>query len=357
MSCKRPSRPGCRIFPLPSSERSADTGGFVAIWRRRGLVAWLLFPVSILFLVLVTGRRALYRLGWLRRFRLPVSVVVIGNINVGGTGKTPLVVHLAQSLLSSGRHPGIVSRGYLGNTENVVEASPESDPGEVGDEPVLLARLSGCAVFVGRDRVAAARALLATNPDCDVILSDDGLQHYRLERDVEIAIFDAGRMQNGWMLPAGPLREPMDRLNQVDAVVINATAVSPAPTFACPTFVMSLQGSTFFRLDDPLITCSATELTGKALHAVAGIGEPRRFFDMLSNLGLSCSEHSFADHYDYRAEDIGFPGDAILTTEKDAVKLARLKLSLPVWVLPVAAEVSPALTEFVLEKLHGYSSS
>ena len=320
-------------------------------------MAWLLLPISILFLGLVAGRRALYRLGLLPRIRLSVAVVVVGNINVGGTGKTPLVIHLAQVLRSRGRHPGIVSRGYLGNSGNVAEVNPESDPGEVGDEPVLLARRSGCAVFVGRDRVAAARALLAANPDCDVILSDYGLQHYLLERDVEIAMFDAGRMQNGWMLPAGPLREPMARLNHVDAIVINNTAVSPAPTFVCPTFVMRLHGNIFFRLDDPLVTCSATELAGKALHAVAGIAEPRRFFDLLSDLGLNYSKHSFADHHDYRAEDIGFSGGAILTTEKDAVKLARLKLSLPVWVLPVAANVSPALVEFVLEKLHGCSSS
>ncbi|MCF8177999.1 MAG: tetraacyldisaccharide 4'-kinase [Sulfuritalea sp.] len=320
-------------------------------------MACLLFPGSIIFFVLVAGRRALYRLGFLPRIRLPVPVVVIGNINVGGTGKTPMVIHLAHALRSKGRRPGIISRGYLGNAGSVAEVSPRSDPGKVGDEPVLLAQRSDCPVFVGGDRVAAAKALLAANPACDVILSDDGLQHYRLERDVEIAMFDAGRLQNGWMLPAGPLREPMTRLSQVDAVVVSHSPVLPAPTFECPAFDMSLKGDIFVRLDTSSMTCGASDLKGKVLHAIAGIGEPRHFFELLSGLGLSFSEHPFDDHHHYQVEDIGFSDGAILTTEKDAVKLARLKLSLPIWVLPVTADVSPALTEFVLEKLNGYPSS
>ncbi len=283
--------------------------------------------------------------------------MVVGNISVGGTGKTPLVVHLAQALQQLGRRPGIVSRGYRGNATDIVAVRTDSDPNTVGDEPVLLARRSGCAVFVGRDRVAAARALLAANPDCDVILADDGLQHYRLERDVEISMFDPRRLLNGWMLPAGPLREPMSRLDQVDAVVVNHLAVSPAPTFERPTFVMRLQYGRFYRLENPLITCEASDLAGKALHAVAGIGEPERFFDLLRKIGLSFAEHAFADHYRFRDEDLVYSGDAILTTEKDAVKLAHLSLSLPVWVMPVSAEVSPDLAVFVLEKLNGLPSS
>ena len=302
-------------------------------------------------------RRALYRTGLLYRERLPVPVVVIGNITVGGTCKTPLVIHLALALRALGRRPGIVSRGYRGDATQVVEATAGSDPGVVGDEPLLLARRSGCPVFVGRNRVAAARALLARHPECDVILADDGLQHYRLVRDVEIAMFDQRGVMNGWSLPAGPLREPVSRLAQVDAVVLNGIAVPPAPTLDRPEFEMHLQGESFHRLDDPQTTCSAADLAGKKLHAVAGIAAPQRFFDRLSGMGLSFAEHAFADHHNFLAEELAFAGDAILATEKDAVKLARLSLTLPVWVLPVTAEVSPDLAAFVLEKLNGHPSA
>jgi tetraacyldisaccharide 4'-kinase len=284
---------------------------------------------------------------------MPVPVVVVGNITVGGTGKTPLVIHLALALRARGRHPGIVSRGYRGRSGDVLEVTAGSDPAVVGDEPLLLARHSACPVFVGRDRVAAARGLLASYPECDLIIADDGLQHYRLERDVEIALFDERGVMNGWALPAGPLREPVTRLAQVDAMVLNGTAVSPAPTLAAATFSMRLLGDRFHRLDEPLTTCSATDLAGARLHAVAGIGAPWRFFDHLTGMGLAFSEHAFPDHHDFCKEDLGFAGDAILTTEKDAVKLARLGLSLPVWVLPVTAKVKPDLAAFVLEKLDG----
>jgi len=317
-------------------------------------VACLLFPFSLVFILLVALRRALYRAGLLRRERLPVPVVVVGNLTVGGTGKTPLVIHLALALRALGRHPGIVSRGYRGSAAQVEEVTPVSDPGAAGDEPLLLARRSGCPVFVGRDRTAAGRALLAAHPQCDVILADDGLQHYRLVRDVEVAMFDERGLMNGWCLPAGPLREPVSRLAQVDALVLNGIAVSPAPTLDRPVFLMRLLGESFHRLDDPLMQCRAADLAGRKLHAVAGIGAPRRFFDQLSEMGMSFIEHAFADHHSYSAEELAFVGDAILTTEKDAVKLMRLSLPLPVWVLPVTAEVSPDLAAFVLEKLNGY---
>lgn len=320
-------------------------------------MACLLLPFSLLFRGLVALRRTLYQVGLLPRERLPVPVIVVGNITVGGTGKTPLVIHLAQALRLLGRHPGIVSRGYRGDSAQIAEVTPASDPGAVGDEPLLLARRCGCPVFVGHDRSAAARALLARHRQCDVIISDDGLQHYRLARDVEIALFDERGVMNGWPLPAGPLREPLPRLAQVDAVVLNGCAVSPAPTLDRPLFVMHLLGMDFHRLDDPLIKCSAGDLAGGRLHAVAGIGAPQRFFDSLSELGLRFVEHAFADHHKFCAEDLAFAGDAILTTEKDAVKLPQLSLSLPVWVLPVTADVSPDLGTFVLEKLNGRPSA
>jgi len=308
-------------------------------------------------MALVALRRAMYRAGFLDRERLPVPVVVIGNITVGGTGKTPLVIYLASALRALGRRPGIVSRGYRGDATQVIEATTGSDPGVVGDEPLLLAGRSGCPVFVGGDRVAAARALLAAHPECDVILADDGLQHYRLFRDVEIAMFDQRGVMNGWFLPAGPLREPVSRLARVDAMVLNGIAVPPAPTLDRPVFVMHLLDESFHRLDDPRATCSAADLAGKTLHAVAGIGAPQRFFDRLKTMELSFAEHPFADHHSFCEADLALAGDAILTTEKDAVKLARLRLPLPVWVLPVTAEVSPDLAAFVLEKLDGQPSA
>jgi tetraacyldisaccharide 4'-kinase len=298
-------------------------------------------------------RRGLYRIGFLRSERLPVPVVIVGNITVGGSGKTPLVIHLASELRKLGRRPGIVSRGYRGGSAGVTEVIPGGDPVVLGDEPVLLARRSGCPVFVGRDRPAAARALLAAHPECDLILADDGLQHYRLQRDVELAVFDQRGVMNGWCLPAGPLREPVSRLSQVDAVVSNGSAVVPAPTVGRPLFRMNLLGEKFHRVDDPRIECVPADLSGRNLHAVAGIGAPERFFEQLRTLGLNFTAHAFPDHHDFCAADLDYAGDAILTTEKDAVKLTHLSLPLPVWVLPVTAEVSPDLAAFVLETLNG----
>lgn len=342
---------------MPRSRRNADVGGLAAAWRKRGLLACLLYPFSLLFLVLVAVRRALYRSGLLHGEGLPVPVVIVGNITVGGSGKTPLVIHLALQLRARGRQPGIVSRGYRGGAATAMEVTAGSDPAAVGDEPLLLARSAGCPVFVGRDRPAAARALLAAYPQCDVILADDGLQHYRLQRDIEIAVFDHRGIMNGWCLPAGPLREPVARLAEVDAVVQNGDAVSPAPTLDRPVFAMRLLGQRLHRLDDPRITCGPADLAGLILHAVAGIGAPQRFFDHLHDMGLVFAGHSFADHHDYCADDLALVGDAILTTEKDAVKLSRLSLSLPIWVLPVTADVSPDLAAFVLEKLNGHPSA
>lgn len=342
---------------MPRNRRSAEPGGLTAIWRQRGPLACLLFPISLIFRALVALRRAAYRAGLLQSHGVTVPLVVIGNLTVGGSGKTPLVIHLALALRARGRRPGIVSRGYRGEIRSVTEVTADSDPAVVGDEPALLARRAGCPVFVGRDRPAAARALLAAYPECDVVLADDGLQHYRLKRDIELAVFDERGVMNGWCLPAGPLREPTVRLAQVDALVLNGTAVSPAPTLGRPVFSMRLQGKCFYRLGDPQTTCGATDLVGQELHAVAGIGAPQRFFDTLSAMGIAVVGHAFPDHHEYCVGELDFGGGALLATEKDAVKLARLSLPLPVWILPVTAEVSPDLAEFVLEKLNGCPSA
>ena len=337
---------------MPLSRHSAEEG-LVAAWRRRGWVACLLFPISLVFLLLAAARRAAYAAGLFPSVHLPVPVVVVGNITVGGTGKTPLVIHLAKSLCRLGRRPGIISRGYGGGANGAIEVARDSDPAVVGDEALVLARNGGCPVIVGRDRALAGRAMLSAHPECDVILSDDGLQHYRLARDVELAVFDVRGVMNGWALPAGPLRETLGRLATVDAVILNENAVAPAPTFTCPVFTMGLVGAEFHLLNDSVRTCSAGDLVGMRLHAVAGIGAPSRFFDHLRAMNLDFEEHPFPDHHRYSADDLQFVGDAILTTEKDAVKLGTLTMFMPVWVLPVVAQLNPDLGSFVLEKLNG----
>lgn len=308
----------------------------------------MLLPVGLFFFLVVALRRALYRLGVLKSVRLPVPVVVIGNVTAGGSGKTPLVIWLVEALRRNGRRPGVVSRGYGGSADGVVEVLPEGDAARVGDEPLLIRRRTGCPVFVGRDRAAAAQALVEAH-GCDIVVCDDGLQHYRLARDVEIAVVDRRGAMNGWPLPAGPLREPFSRLDEVDAVVANGR-VGPA------SFRMRLEGARFERLGARGDTCSAADLSGKRLLAVAGIGEPQRFFDHLSSLGLRFESHSFPDHHAYAAGDLDLEGDAILTTEKDAVKFPA-RLGLPVWILPVVASVEPNLAQLVLEKIDGSPSA
>jgi tetraacyldisaccharide 4'-kinase len=257
-------------------------------------------------------------------------------------------------LIRHGRRPGIVSRGYGGEERGICEVVPESSALSVGDEPLLLRRRTGCPTFVGRDRVAAARALLATYPECDVIVSDDGLQHYRLQRDLELALVDGRGVGNGWLLPAGPLRESASRLLSVDAVVANGTVALP---FAAPrVFRMQVDGTLFHRLDLPEQTCVAGDLAGLRLHACAGIGVPGRFFDHLTKLGLAFVAHPFPDHFRFNSADLAFPDcDALLMTEKDAIKCLGLT-PCPIWVLPVTATIEGGLTEYLLEKLDGRPS-
>ena len=330
-------------------------GRLTAAWRTRGLTAFLLFPLSLIFALLATLRRCAYRWGLRPVHRLPVPVVVVGNITAGGAGKTPLTLYLAQHLQALGRRPGIISRGYGRRRDAVDEVRLTSDVADVGDEPLLLRQRAGCPVFVGRDRAAAGRALLAAHPECDLILCDDGLQHYALARDVELAVLDRRGLMNGWRLPAGPLRESPRRLTGVDAVVLNGGGPLVVPH--ATVFRMWLQAEPCYRLDDATQTCDVQALRGLRLHAVAGIGEPQRFFDQLAALGLTCVPHAFPDHHAYCPADLDFDGDAILTTEKDAVKfapfLAALPAGKPVWVLPVAAGLEPDLARFVLEKING----
>ena len=317
--------------------------------RRLPPALWLLAPLAGLYSAVAERRRSR-----VVPERLAVPVIVVGNITVGGAGKTPLTIWLAGQLKARGWRPGIVSRGYGGRGSQPRPVKSESVAVDVGDEPILLARRSGVPVWVGRDRVAAGQALLANHPDVNLLLCDDGLQHYRLARDVELAVFDRRGAGNGWRLPAGPLREPLSRLAEVDAVVCNGLPdqrLSPA----LPRFDMQLRPGDFYRLNDPQQRCSAPDLVGRNLHfhALAGIGDPERFFRTLASLGLAFDRHPFPDHYAYSAADLAFAKDAVLLmTEKDAVKCAGLTAG-ETWVLPVEAELSPALIELILEKLRG----
>ena len=332
------------------------------LWNQKPLAPILLFllPLSWLFGAIVALRRRLYSLRVLPSLRLPVPVVVVGNLTVGGSGKTPLVLWLVGRLREQGWHPGIISRGYGGRAgSEILCVTAASDATLVGDEPLLLARRSDVPVFIGRDRVAAGRALLVEHPECDIVVSDDGLQHYRLERSAEIVVFDGRGAGNGRLLPAGPLREPLSRLAQATAVVWNGgLGQLGGSDGGKPQFPMRLVGERFVDLNDRQRTCSAGQLRGKPLHAVAGIGDPSRFFAQLAAMGLEFSPHPFPDHHAYGAQDFSFAnGGVLLMTEKDAVKCSGLALP-EAWVLPVEARIDDvplgrSLLDTILEKLNG----
>lgn len=313
-------------------------------WQHRGIAAFLLLPAAGLFAVLSAARRAL-----IRPEHPGVPVIVVGNITAGGTGKTPLVLWLAQFLKGNGRSPAIVSRGYGARRGDPRPVPPDGIPADYGDEPCLLARRAGCPVWVGHDRVAVCRALLEAHPGTDVILSDDGLQHYRLARDFEIAVIDGERgLGNGWPLPAGPLREPASRLDSVNAVVVNGGS----PSRAWPHGVtMRLEGSLFRNVARPGDTVTAGHFRGRRVHAIAGIGNPRRFFAQLGELGISCMPKAFPDHHPFQPRDLAFAGDdEIVMTEKDAVKCAAFA-SKRHWALVVDAEPDPRLGDMILASL------
>lgn len=320
-------------------------------WSRIGAVALALLPVALLYGLVATMRRKLFRLGVLHVESLPVPVVVVGNITAGGTGKTPVVLWLVAQLRARGFHPGIVTRGYGGSGPEPSAVSAGSDPALCGDEPVLLARRAKCPVWRGRDRVAAGRALIAAHPECDVVVSDDGLQHHRLKRDLDIAVVDGARgFGNGFLLPAGPLREPTSRLAQCDLVVVKepraASVELPAGAAS-----MRLAPGRWERLDDPTITREPSAFAGQRMHAVAGIGAPDQFFETLAGLGIDVVRHPFPDHHAFRVADLAFGDDApIAMTEKDAVKCGAFSTA-NMWVLPVDAALAASVAERILQTL------
>jgi tetraacyldisaccharide 4'-kinase len=319
------------------------------------VLAWLLWPASLAFRAAVFLRRALYRLRLLPSARVDVPVIVVGNLVVGGSGKTPLALWIAVHLLRAGWSPGIVSRGYGAAIDAPREVTLTSEASEVGDEPILLARRSGCPVWVGPDRARVIHALREKHPDVDVVVLDDGLQHYRLRRDVEIAVVDARGFGNGQLLPAGPLREPVARLRTVGAVIAHGADKARLAALApgVPVFGMRLEGETLHRMTDARDRRPLKALAGRAVHAVAAIGNPNRFFLHLVRAGAKPRLHPFPDHHPLRAEDLDF-GDIlpVVMTEKDAVKLRGVAQP-NWWVLPVQAAPDHGFGPWLLQQLGG----
>lgn len=317
------------------------------IWYNKSphLIRFLLRPFSWLFGLGIAIRCKLYRSGILPTQHFPVPVIVVGNITVGGTGKTPFVIWLANFLREQGYHPGIVSRGVGGKKQFKPHSVKLDDKTtEVGDEAMLLVKKTNCPVVIGINRAQAARYLLETS-NCNVVISDDGMQHYRLGRDIEIALIDGERrLGNQCLLPAGPLREPVSRLNDVDIVLVKDGNAEDE-------WSMSITPMQFVALKQSNVTKTLNEFANKKVHAVAGIGNPEKFFTMLKQSGIEIVPHIFPDHYIFQAHDLKFDDDLpILMTEKDAVKCTAFAGD-NCWYVDVAVNVDKALQQKLLTLL------
>lgn len=323
-------------------------------WLRRGVLAWVLRPFSLIFGLLSGMRRTAYRLGWMKTHRVPVPVLVVGNVVAGGAGKTPVVMRVVEHLQSRGLTPGVISRGYGRSTTDCREVRAGSRAAEVGDEPLLVARSCSVPVFVAQRRIDAARALLAEYPDTRVVVCDDGLQHLALERDVEICVFDDKGVGNGWLLPAGPLREPWPR--KVD-LVLHAGAAEGIDGFD----VSRRLAADAMRADGTRVPLAS--LKGRPLTAIAGVARPQAFFDMLRGQGLQLARTiALPDHHDFRSDDVAWGSAELVCTEKDAVKLWQSRPG--AWAVPLELDITPAfwtaldaLLDAKLSSAHGPQTS
>ena len=326
-------------------------------WYRSGFpgnfFVWLLLPLSWLYCAVAVMRRKIYQLKLKKSYAAGVPIVVIGNIVVGGSGKTPLLISVCEFIKENGFKPGVVSRGYGGKVNGVKQVQEDDAAELVGDEPLMIYKRTKVPVVVGADRVAAVDHLLENN-QCDIVLSDDGLQHYRMQRNIEIAVVDSSRgFGNGFCLPAGPLRERVSRLDDVDMVVFNdandgaAGGVSSASAEAC-SYTLKIVDVSHLGHSDRV---SLSSFTDKTVHAVAGIGNPSRFFAQLRDNGVNVIEHAFSDHHAYtQSEFLGWDNECIIMTEKDAVKCRHLPLS-DAWVVSVRADISKSLESQLNEKI------
>ncbi|UYM16654.1 tetraacyldisaccharide 4'-kinase [Endozoicomonas euniceicola] len=310
-------------------------------WYGSGRWSLLLLPLTVLFKSL--AHRRYWKIIRSDRWQPPVPVVVVGNLSVGGTGKTPVVAALVRSLQAKGYRPGIASRGFRAGAQNLpLQVTSDTNPAIAGDEPVMLAQQLRIPVVVDPDRVSAAKALIE-NCGCDLIITDDGLQHYRLQRHVEIVVIDGQRMLgNGLCLPAGPLREPPERLQTVDQVLVNGRPTSDLPVdFDC----------IYMEAGDlvPVGCSDCTPPEAGTVHAVAGIGNPERFFHTLESLGFSVIPHAFPDHHPFAPDDIVFHDNLpVLMTAKDAVKCRSFAGS-NAWYLPVQAHIPEAVLNKIIQ--------
>ncbi|MFT5484009.1 MAG: tetraacyldisaccharide 4'-kinase [Halieaceae bacterium] len=327
--------------------RSSLQASVAEAWYGRPGWLWILLPVEWVFIALVRVRRWCYSAGWLSVWRSPIPVIIVGNIVAGGSGKTPLVLALTKFLSEQGYRPGLVSRGYRAKVENFPAlVTPDSDAEEMGDEPLLLAQRSGCPVVIDPDRTAACKRLLELT-DCDVILADDGLQHYGLARDVEIVVVDRERgFGNGHCLPVGPLREPISRLSSANFVLYNGDAVDTSSFALRPTAWINVADRS--RREVP------ENFAGSEALALAGIGNPGRFFSSCRKLGIQVEALALSDHADIDAEFLSsartYPNQTILMTEKDAVKCTNFA-DANMWYLEVVAELNFELTTALQQML------
>jgi tetraacyldisaccharide 4'-kinase len=290
-------------------------------WLHRGWLARLLWPLSLVYRVMVALRQTLYRWRWLQSTRFAVPVVVVGNVVVGGGGKTPLTIALARHLQARSISVGVISRGYGRSGTACIEVHPNSPASAAGDEPLLVKAATGAPVFVASSRAEAAAALLSAYPATQVVICDDGLQHYALQRDIEIGVFDDRGIGNGWLLPAGPLREPWPGSGKGVDLVLHTGHAAAFEGFTS-TRKLASHGRTRDGRTVPLDTLRAQRVA-----AMAGIANPRAFFTMLENAGLTLAKAlPFPDHDDFRTLDPGLFGtEPVLCTEKDAVKLFAMK--------------------------------
>lgn len=320
-------------------------------WERLNALSLASLPLTLVFLILTAARRLLFRIGILESTKINVPVVVVGNITVGGTGKTPIVIAIANALKKSGFTPGIISRGYRGDGL-CREITQNSTHDEVGDEAMFISTSVQCPMWVGPSRVKSAQQLIAKYSDVNIIISDDGLQHYALKRDIEVVVIDGERkFGNGLLLPSGPLRETVSRIRTCDFAVVNGPQNLHLPL---PTTNMELVGSTFYKLSNPKVTCKAEDLLESQITAIAGIGNPERFFKHLQSLGLRPNTKRFPDHHRYSVADLdSIESDVVIMTEKDAVK-CQFFTRKECWFLPVTADINDEFTQTIIEKIKNY---
>ncbi len=338
-------------------KRAASTG-ITDAWYQGAWWLYLLAPLSLIYAAVIVIRSFCYRIGLLSSYRSSLPVVVVGNVTVGGTGKSPLVAHLVKTFQAKGFHPGIISRGYGAEipSNECREVLLSSSPSDVGDEPLMLKQMLACPVFVGPNRRLTVQAL--EEAGCDIVISDDGLQHYALQRDIEICVLDGQRgMGNGYLLPVGPMREWRSRLKGIDYTVLNGAN----------SLLGVSQSENLIRMDlepgklSPLLASQGAEcvaaqvevsdFAAKRVNAVAAIGNPERFFTSLERSGLQLNRYAFEDHHAYAADDFSFAEELpIIMTEKDAVKCRALGLP-NAWYLPVEAHLDHDLVDSIIEKI------